>query len=306
MFAAGERWVIEGNFGQVRDLVWSRADNVVWLDLPRGDVAHHPPQDRALGGVLGRPLGAVLSAAPDFCSPLSRSQCCQPSCRSGGCHGGGGRRCRRRRTCLPPRGGAGTSAVPHSAVAGAVVSLRIAMVAVVAEPWTTRLRRYRRMSRREAAKVLPLLRRAAVRPAATQRGAVAGRRRRPAQPHTALRHIVVAIRSTRSSTTISSPPSARTSPRIEPVVMWWRRRWSLCRSVAARAASQPLCPWQTRDGGSIGRNVGRVVLSPTLRARPWAHRAVRGGAVIALRVPGRRRRPTTPALDRRCTSRCPA
>jgi adenylate kinase family enzyme len=31
----GEGWVVDGNYSTVRDLVWQRADTVVWLDLPR-------------------------------------------------------------------------------------------------------------------------------------------------------------------------------------------------------------------------------------------------------------------------------
>lgn len=29
---SGERWIVAGNYGQVRDLVWGRADTLVWLD----------------------------------------------------------------------------------------------------------------------------------------------------------------------------------------------------------------------------------------------------------------------------------
>jgi adenylate kinase family enzyme len=30
----GEKWVIDGNYSKVRDLVWGRADTLVWLDYP--------------------------------------------------------------------------------------------------------------------------------------------------------------------------------------------------------------------------------------------------------------------------------
>jgi adenylate kinase family enzyme len=36
--AAGDGWVIDGNYSAVQSIVWERADTVIWLDLPRTTV----------------------------------------------------------------------------------------------------------------------------------------------------------------------------------------------------------------------------------------------------------------------------
>jgi adenylate kinase family enzyme len=36
--AAGDGWVIDGNYPAVQSIVWERADTVIWLDLPRTTV----------------------------------------------------------------------------------------------------------------------------------------------------------------------------------------------------------------------------------------------------------------------------
>ena len=38
-FCSQSGWVVCGNYAQVRDLIWERADSVIWLDLPRWLVA---------------------------------------------------------------------------------------------------------------------------------------------------------------------------------------------------------------------------------------------------------------------------
>jgi len=51
---AAERWVTDGNFDGDRDLLWARADLIVWLDLPLRVV---------LGQALRRNLGWWLQGA---------------------------------------------------------------------------------------------------------------------------------------------------------------------------------------------------------------------------------------------------
>lgn len=51
--AAEDGWVIDGNYGAVRPLVWARADTVVWLDLPKSTVMRQVIW-RSLRRVAGR------------------------------------------------------------------------------------------------------------------------------------------------------------------------------------------------------------------------------------------------------------
>jgi adenylate kinase family enzyme len=54
LVTAGERWVIDGNYtSKVRDLVWARADTVVWLDLAKRTVMRRIIW-RSFGRVAGR------------------------------------------------------------------------------------------------------------------------------------------------------------------------------------------------------------------------------------------------------------
>jgi adenylate kinase family enzyme len=53
-FTAGPSWVVDGNYGAVRDIVWARADTVVWLDGSR---------IRVMRQVIGRTLRRMATRA---------------------------------------------------------------------------------------------------------------------------------------------------------------------------------------------------------------------------------------------------
>lgn len=48
---AADGWVVDGNYTAVRDIIWARADTVVWLDLPRRLVMRR---------VIGRTLSRIV------------------------------------------------------------------------------------------------------------------------------------------------------------------------------------------------------------------------------------------------------
>jgi hypothetical protein len=48
---AGDRWVADGNYQVLRDLVWGSADTLIWLDLPRPVVTWRIAR-RSFGRVL--------------------------------------------------------------------------------------------------------------------------------------------------------------------------------------------------------------------------------------------------------------
>ena len=55
-FVAADGWVVDGNYSGVSDLVWARADTVVWLDLPRPRVMRQLTRRTLSRMATGRPL----------------------------------------------------------------------------------------------------------------------------------------------------------------------------------------------------------------------------------------------------------
>lgn len=53
-FTQAPGWVVDGNYSAVRDIVWSRADTVVWLD---------PPRHRVMRQVIWRTLRRMVTRA---------------------------------------------------------------------------------------------------------------------------------------------------------------------------------------------------------------------------------------------------
>ena len=49
---AGDRWVVDGNYSSASDIVWERADTVVWVDPPRLTVTRR---------IIGRTLRRMAS-----------------------------------------------------------------------------------------------------------------------------------------------------------------------------------------------------------------------------------------------------
>jgi adenylate kinase family enzyme len=53
--AVAPEWIIDGNYGPVKDIVWNRATDIVWLDYERGLIMRR---------VIGRTLKRMVSRRP--------------------------------------------------------------------------------------------------------------------------------------------------------------------------------------------------------------------------------------------------
>jgi adenylate kinase family enzyme len=53
-FTAEQAWIVDGNYSKVQDIVWARADTVLWLD---------PPRNRVMRQVIWRTLRRAATRA---------------------------------------------------------------------------------------------------------------------------------------------------------------------------------------------------------------------------------------------------
>jgi len=53
-FTGGQAWIVDGNYSKVRDIVWGRADTVIWLD---------PPRHRVMRQLIARTLRRMVTRA---------------------------------------------------------------------------------------------------------------------------------------------------------------------------------------------------------------------------------------------------
>jgi adenylate kinase family enzyme len=53
-FTSGDAWVVDGNYSAVRDIIWSRADTVIWID---------PPRHRVMRRLAARTLRRMVTRA---------------------------------------------------------------------------------------------------------------------------------------------------------------------------------------------------------------------------------------------------
>lgn len=53
-FTAGTGWVVDGNYSKVQDIIWDRADTVVWMD---------PPRYTAMGRLAARTFRRMVTGA---------------------------------------------------------------------------------------------------------------------------------------------------------------------------------------------------------------------------------------------------
>ena len=50
------RWIVDGNYSKVRDIVWARAEAVIWLDLPFHVVLWRSLKRSLVRGLTGKEL----------------------------------------------------------------------------------------------------------------------------------------------------------------------------------------------------------------------------------------------------------